>query len=829
MVRMHSCHSSTSHDGHKSKVLTQNACDIADKLERWNSTAGGDVVFSLYYAWSPKWNETFEREWNEYDQLEQQRIMSGAPRLPWQEKKEDERAYIMRARDRSYKPMSDRLWKLCPLWVHMRRYLRKPERLIHRWKSWDTVLPDWHEFMRLMSLDDSFRQTLSPAQKSSYEVLKAWWSAAYCDPKLPNAAYSYIKQLVGSPYEENPTLNKHLASATEALTSLSLYHSSCFALFLGEFHPRAWEPYTSYNTLMSLQGNRFQAGVQAVAQQFAHAALFPGPSNKAQASTYPEVFQNSTLIRDELQAAPGPYYLYNTSCMRTIVTSSLPGSPDYVCISHTWGRWRTNVDAFIAGVPWMVPENSLYDVRDLPRQLGELGFEYVWFDLFCIPQDGSHRAQLEIANQAAIFRRSKRCIAWINDVESWDTLQSALDWLALKYIRASSKLEIPDFDEKLCLASHAASGSLGSLMRIEPNMRATGEPSFWFSSLWTLQECVLCPDLELYSKGWQRLEDRRGEALPLRPLMVFIREAWDYCWLDSPIHTPFSDPNTYSRDFVSRRGRADRTDENWEDIPRAVYQTLNLCSLTRLDNVLAVGSPSSILTNANVRQSTDSRAPAIMSALGVTEWHRAGTKRKQKRKKPARLVCGLYPIEFVRETAQKYGCLFWETSNAKSSIEDITIRDVFLKRDSIGSMLPFANVHGWSSGIAGSFPSNKIDLVQHEAVLTWTPQTDGSVTIAQVGILMTSDDPINQGLVGRLDFSRKYAANDDLSRRLKEAAGSRCVYAVALYEDCHVQHGLLLQKLRYTFLGRSYLVKIGSYMIQNVSLPPSRPVKWTVL
>lgn len=40
------------------------------------------------------------------------------------------------------------------------------------------------------------------------------------------------------------------------------------------------------------------------------------------------------------------------------------------------------------------------------------------------------------------------------------------------------------------------------------------EPANWFSSLRTLHECALCPDIELYMSSWERLEDSCGNPHP---------------------------------------------------------------------------------------------------------------------------------------------------------------------------------------------------------------------------------------------------------------------------------------------------------------------------
>lgn len=48
------------------------------------------------------------------------------------------------------------------------------------------------------------------------------------------------------------------------------------------------------------------------------------------------------------------------------------------------------------------------------------------------PQDRSLQSRKEITKQASIFKGSSGCIAWINNINSWDGVLKALDWISLK-------------------------------------------------------------------------------------------------------------------------------------------------------------------------------------------------------------------------------------------------------------------------------------------------------------------------------------------------------------------------------------------------------------
>jgi len=89
---------------------------------------------------------------------------------------------------------------------------------------------------------------------------------------------------------------------------------------------------------------------------------------------YPKALLNEYPALNDLSKTPRPYYLWDTTAGSTIETSTLSELPDYVCISHIWGRWCTGVDADIPNVSWKVPENSRFDIKDLPRHLTLLGY-----------------------------------------------------------------------------------------------------------------------------------------------------------------------------------------------------------------------------------------------------------------------------------------------------------------------------------------------------------------------------------------------------------------------------------------------------------------------
>ena len=334
-------------------------------------------------------------------------------------------------------------------------------------------------------------------------------------------------------------------------------------------------------------------------------------------------------------------------------------------------------------------------------------------------------------------------------MDSWSNVTNALRWLGLKWLKITSTLQTNVIYDRISAAADAytvnsnvppltsdrfsilkGTGLYGELHNAGINVKPVGEPAAWFSSLWTLQECVLCLDLQLYTKDCQRLEDGWSNAIPLRALMVFIRETWNYCWLDERLDTPLYHPAAYDSAVMrhpSRRTRRSRWD--WQ-LPPSIDQLLNFCAMTRLDNVLTSGLSTTVFINANTRQATSSRVPAIMSAVGVTNWYNHCLMNKSKTKN---LVFEKHPLDFLREAVQKLGAIFNESSSSRS-IPRIGFRDSLFQKRRTCSMLPFTRDSGWFCGITGSAEHVYIERKDHPTVRTWKICHDGTVNLPKVGM-----------------------------------------------------------------------------------------------
>jgi len=73
----------------------------------------------------------------------------------------------------------------------------------------------------------------------------------------------------------------------------------------------------------------------------------------------------------------------------------------------------------LRGVPWMMPQNARFKLKDLPTSLDKLEYDFVWMDLLTKPQEELSEAMIErkkrqilVARQVGIFRLAGTAIAW---------------------------------------------------------------------------------------------------------------------------------------------------------------------------------------------------------------------------------------------------------------------------------------------------------------------------------------------------------------------------------------------------------------------------------
>ena len=621
------------------------------------------------------------------------------------------------------------------------------------------------------------------------------------------------------------------------------YHSVMLELFAKEFDPLSWEPYMTGPYLVGLKDIREEALDHASTQLFSYSLYKDLVSSTlrigSSESAYIDNIQDSApWLADEDKHNGLPFYLWNVEEMRTVETSSIGQSPEYICISHTWGRWRIHPSIQVYGVPWLVPQCSKFEVRSLPALLRDafgqrrIFSKLIWLDLLCIPQDGSPKANEEIARQASIFHNCRLCIAWMHDVQSWTGLKRAINWSALTYLQKTSERMLPDIAPLVENASLLASTQIELVKLIAPGRRnvlqkledwVTGEkhkpwspnsgsfvtygnPSDWFSSLWTLQEVALCPNLVLATDKWEIFSDVTGTLVSLGTILNIMRTAFP------GLTDLFDDKGQVTRGLTLFFKN--------QNLPNGPRQLQLLAADTNLANTLHTRSRVGLFLQASDRECSGSRAPAIMSALGVTEWFAPYTNDSSRRRNEV-LVLDTYPLPFVREAAKKLGSQFYQHSSLQPT--NIPLSRTVISKYSRGTMLPFEVAKGlWTAKIAS--PHDEMShIVDHPAVRTWEIQNNGSVVIKAAGIV-TAEDLVKCKF--RWHHEARNTSHDDLRRMSRKGVPT---YPVVLYQDLRTCVGILLQGRRSIRSSKQYLVRTTTFRADDVDMPETTGVDWVVM
>ena len=509
-------------------------------------------------------------------------------------------------------------------------------------------------------------------------------------------------------------------------------------------------------------------------------------------------------IRD---ASELPFYLWDIRGGCTIEVQTLGTCPEYTAISHTWGRWRTEGFTKLHGVrEWTIPLNSLFDVAHLPDILAEVPVStpYIWFDLVCIPQLKSDRADEEIAKQASIFRQAAHTIIWFNGIEDWGGLRFAMVWMSQVYLKQK-----PD-------TPHLAFGNPTGLFEdyqydanVSPDdMKAVG----WFSSLWTLQEICLRPDMWLCNRNWELFTTQEGVPISFNTIVALVAE----CRKD--INSQLALNGEHQLDLtISFHGRQERLRSLIGQglYPRGFVELLELFDRTGLQH-LHVIKKDYILLLGSQRYCESHRADAIMSVLDTKAWRSLP--------EPGELVLGQYPLEFVREVAQSIGAAFFNSLSSRPIDYNTLFSKGLLPQ---GSLMPFEG-RGSQNNESKLLQDKEFgDEQENPSIKKWIIQQDGSVDMPEAPILTSTHDNGGFEMIGSIWLT--YLESDDCSdprfnigwpegRRLRSCDihqwcktyyPETANYVVELSRVFRASRGVLLKE---SSPGSKVLYKVGNYL-----------------
>ncbi|KAI9664774.1 MAG: hypothetical protein M1821_006222 [Bathelium mastoideum] len=609
-----------------------------------------------------------------------------------------------------------------------------------------------------------------------------------------------------------------------------------------------------------------------------------------------------------------PHFLWDSRESKTVETALLPGRPDYIAVSHTWGRWRlhSKPGLTIKGVPWSIPQNELWDVADLPLMLRNVPgrLRYIWFDLVCIPQnidEGSELAEIErneIAIQASIFGNAAHAVAWLNTVDSdqWESLQYCLNVLAIRNgSLLSDGIEWELMEE---LKPGISSGTLPEpvterapqpstpLVRAE-RRSLVGTPTDpieyvtqWFTSLWTLQEACMRPDMWLCDKRWVPLRLynstswQKSHNVSLDGLVTLLKDYADETYVkrrslddilgrgmnkkgkakatpqevdESPSYS--IDATAFDRvngtdNWLRRRALIDTFAENIRgDMLVAIHSLISMFEATGIGHLLYT-TAMDILVIADRRECTSQRAEAIMSVMGAVEWY-------QSYQSTSPTIMERYPLRFIENVRQRFGNGdFFKSRSLTTKALDISksFENNSPVPKPIGTLLPF----GAKNMFETTWTRERLDAVNcvhyesHPSLSSWRVEADGSVNISEAGIIYSTYGPGVEGECLKMWVDEIGVYEKDVpegqTRVLQVFKGHPRTWFEHRKDTCFLvsvdwlsvhppmsvtmslayhSHGLILREL-----WPGVLVKIGQYMLEGCKqhvFPETIEVDWRVL
>ena len=727
-----------------------------------------------------------------------------------------------------------------------------------------------------------FWSMLSSSQSTSFRIIQEWWNCSTEDEEWFSENQSKAKQIeiLNMPHaldHISPLVFSMVFGVGPKIPRISTYRLEIYRLFRMEFDPLEFDNAPMQSTdLTLLRKQRERAAFYATVQRI----TFPFRTKNTEVArteslARPSKMSNLTMrplgpsidpchwLKFKTTQAGYPYFLWNTDEKRTVKTEDLPDLPQYICISHTWGRWRdeSQPPLTIDGVQWKVPVNTKFRVQDMPDKLAEFfPGTYIWLDLFCIPQDHSALSLSEISRQADIFGNATMAIAWLNDIYHWNGLRETIRWLSEfcleNHTNMNDNLHIPpDLDDQ----------TTGLVLENNPLSNLSNTATSWFTSLWTLQEACLRPDMVLCTRDFEFLTVGHNTVVTLESLAALLNYAiGDYD--KSPYETivnaqkiPESARAGTALEFEELNppssGRQRHILDQLPNRSKGILELWDVLVKSGMKDVYRI-TPASILTLGHYRECTSNRAEAIMSVVGTTDWYKKSVLQKaiaveggsmsegeyamREREGAATneeedLVMGYYPTEFLNEIVCKVEAPFFATVFPDLSILDSVVdisNEAWVPQKScsaVGSMLPFRSVPIVVKGP----PNTHIETPSHEAIRTWRINTDGSVRMRRAGILTSSNHPPISPILANINipslFSTGIENQCDLGEWIREfrTDSGYANFAVSLYQPTQKVHiGIILKEVE-----EHKLIKIGTFITDNCRVEDisSEDVDWVIL
>ncbi|KAJ9604369.1 hypothetical protein H2200_011203 [Cladophialophora chaetospira] len=647
----------------------------------------------------------------------------------------------------------------------------------------------WWEIMETPSERSRFLRGISIQQANDCMILIEWLRVMHQSGITATAQSKFLSEVDGSIEARN--------TYHTVMRSLWQFNFAADKLFPRFLHQHQWlrkqalNLSTAYRTALEWHCRTAKDLDQTYGER-----LNPTLDSLLPWTLTPRVDMTPWLERSHL--IHHPYYLWDIKARRTIRVQDLDQPPAYTAISHTWGRFRKHDDsgpcyASVDGIPWKVPENTRFEVRELPDfLLSELEkLEYVWFDLFCIPQEdlSSPLARQEISRQASIFKNSSASIAWFSDINSWEGTRAALQSYCALIIRENSGLGLPP---------PGSEANFPPVPDIQVELVDDKTLNAYFSSLWTLQELCLCPQMIICDRRFNPLFIA-GEDRPLSPFDVQALVT-----------------QSHGNHVVSQKHASELQSRFWD-----TFYNFN-----------EEWNPITILSMGNQRYCEARRAEAVMSVMGATSWYTSAV--SAGREPEEQLVMKKYPMAFISEVRARYGSgVFFAGATLKMSAIYAAVyqKQPLASLSSVGSLLPFGDNPVYLS------TSDFVKLEDDTSTADWTLDTQGRVHIRKAFIHLGKDNesPQVEMECRALVFKSEAFETRPISSKLKDLQNwvenfkpEHKNYAVSVRSNDHHSEGFLLRELQ-----PGTLIVLGRFILTRQKGTPwpggRQEVDWLVL
>jgi Heterokaryon incompatibility protein (HET) len=331
-----------------------------------------------------------------------------------------------------------------------------------------------------------------------------------------------------------------------------------------------------------------------------------------------------------------PKWLWDSQTGRTVPADDAMLREGYIAVSYTWGRWIVKGEwRSIKGVPWRIPvvDPTRGDIADLLPILSKIpGNRYYWVDVLCIDQTNEEEKQQEIAKQGSIFAKAKGVLVYAWSIPNGHQLALALCDLGDSVLWS---LRLPQrgvfLGNSATYSGRYPNGDSGELSVYYAAMAMQADP--WFSSLWTMQEMVLCPSGVLMAKNGEfcTVNDRIitissiAAAIDLGNTMMTIRLAIRFGlkgvrgWLVAEL-AAYLNPMA-AKLLVARSEMRRRWFQEWyiRGYNQMWKDWNDQCSL----DICLSADRSDILTAVTKRKASGRRGEAVLAALKVAKYEGA--------------------------------------------------------------------------------------------------------------------------------------------------------------------------------------------------------------